>query len=260
MDTVISTDQTMIAYATSGDGPSLVAVHGTTADHTTWRLVAPLLEPHLRVHAMDRRGRGGSGDAPAYALEREFEDVAAVVRAYADAAGTSVDLIGHSFGGLCALGGARLAGDAVRRVVLYEPPLGENVTGLRRLEELLAAGRREEALIQFFRESVMMPEPELAQLRASPVWPVRVAAAHTLPRELAAVATFAPEAEWFTAVKAPTQLLLGGDSPPREVQTTERLRGLLPDTRVEVLPGQQHVATLTAPDLVAQAVLRFLTT
>lgn len=258
MDTVTSTDHTTIAYWTSGDGPPSVAVHGTTADHTTWRMVAPLLEPHLRVHAMDRRGRGSSGDAPAYALEREFEDVAAVVRGCADAAGEPVGLLGHSFGGLCALGGARLAGEAVRRVVLYEPPLGEKITGLARLEELLAEGRREEALDFFFRESVLMPEPELEQMRASPVWPVRLAAAHTLPRELAAISAFAPEADWFTAVKAPTLLLLGGDSPQREVQTTERLRALLPDTRVEILPGQQHVATLTAPGLVAQAVLRFL--
>lgn len=259
MDTVTSTDQTPIAYRSSGQGPPVVAVHGTTADHTTWRLVGPLLEPRLRLHAMDRRGRGASGDGSAYALQREFEDVAAVVRACADAAGGPVDLLGHSFGGLCALGGARLATDAVRRIVLYEPPLGAQTSDLvPRLAALVDAGRNEEALLVFFRESVMMPEPELAAMRASPVWPARVAAAATVPRELAAIDAFAPGAEWFAAVTAPTLLLLGGASPQREADTTERLRGLLPDSRVEILAGQQHVATLTAPDLVARAVLRFI--
>lgn len=259
MDTVISADQTVIVDWTSGDGPPLVAVHGTTADHTTWRLAAPLLEPHLRVHAMDRRGRGGSGDAPRYALEREFEDVAAVLRACAEAARAPVDLIGHSFGGLCALGGVRLAEDAVRRVLLYEPPIDEEITDLvPRLETLLGEERREEALELFFREAVGMPGPELDQMRASPVWPARVAAVHTVPRELRAIGGFTPEAEWFTAVKAPTLLLLGGASPRREAETTERLRSMLPDARIEVLPGQRHVATITAPEMLAAAVTGFL--
>jgi pimeloyl-ACP methyl ester carboxylesterase len=73
---VVSGDGTAIAYWTSGVGPPLVLVHGTTADPTRWRPLLPYLEPHATVHAIDRRGRGASGDAPDYQVTREFEDVA----------------------------------------------------------------------------------------------------------------------------------------------------------------------------------------
>src|SRR5687768_11532650 len=94
---MLSRDGTAIAYWTSGEGPPLVLVHGTTADHTRWRPLLPYLEPHATVHALDRRGRGASGDAPDYGVAREFEDVAAVVDAVAEAAGSAVDVLGHSF-------------------------------------------------------------------------------------------------------------------------------------------------------------------
>ncbi|HEV2895162.1 MAG TPA: alpha/beta fold hydrolase, partial [Actinomycetota bacterium] len=116
---VASRDGTEIAYWTTGEGPPLVLVHGAVADHTRWRLLLPYLEPHASVHALDRRGRGASGDGPAYSLAREFEDVAAVVDAVAEASGSAVDLYGHSFGGLCAFGGAALTA-SLGRLVLYE--------------------------------------------------------------------------------------------------------------------------------------------
>jgi pimeloyl-ACP methyl ester carboxylesterase len=93
---VLSRDGTQIAYWTSGEGPPLVVVHGTPADHTRWRPLLPYLEPQVTVHAMDRRGRGASGDAPDYDLAREYEDVTAVVDAVAAASGAGVDLYGHS--------------------------------------------------------------------------------------------------------------------------------------------------------------------
>jgi pimeloyl-ACP methyl ester carboxylesterase len=76
MEKIVSRDGTPIAFWRSGSGPPLVLVHGTTADHTRWVRVSPLFEERHTVHAMDRRGRGGSGDAAAYAIEREAEDVA----------------------------------------------------------------------------------------------------------------------------------------------------------------------------------------
>ena len=85
---VASPDGTMIAVFISGGGRPLVVVPGTTSDHTTWRLVLPLLEPHVAVHAVDRRGRGASGDGADYSLAREYADVAAVVDAAASAAGS----------------------------------------------------------------------------------------------------------------------------------------------------------------------------
>jgi pimeloyl-ACP methyl ester carboxylesterase len=92
---VVSLDGTEIAYWTSGVGPPIVLVHGAPADHTRWRPLLPYLEQRVMVHALDRRGRGASGDAPEYRLEREYEDVAAVVDAVAAASGEQVDVYGH---------------------------------------------------------------------------------------------------------------------------------------------------------------------
>src|SRR5262245_15334434 len=105
MDHVTSRDGTPIGYERSGQGPPLILVHGTTADHSRWAPVLPALSERFTVSAVDRRGRGASGDAPIYAIEREFEDVAALV----DAVGGPVYLLGHSYGALCALEGARRA-------------------------------------------------------------------------------------------------------------------------------------------------------
>ena len=116
---VVSRDGTQIGCWTSGEGPPLVLVHGAMADHTRWRPLLPYLEPHATVHAIDRRGRGASGDGPDYQVAREFEDIAAVVDAVAEASGSAVDLYGHSYGGFCAFGGAALTAN-ISRLVLYE--------------------------------------------------------------------------------------------------------------------------------------------
>ncbi|HEY2942194.1 MAG TPA: alpha/beta fold hydrolase, partial [Vicinamibacteria bacterium] len=89
MTRVVSRDGTRIAYWTTGAGRPLVLVHGTTADHTRWRPLLPYLEPYATVHAIDRRGRGARDDAPDYEVTREFEDVAAVIDAVAEASGSA---------------------------------------------------------------------------------------------------------------------------------------------------------------------------
>src|SRR5262245_53260837 len=116
---VTSRDATKIAVFVSGHGRPLVLVPGTTSDHTTWRFVVPLLEPHVAVYAVDRRGGGDSGDAKEYSLEMEWIDVAAVVDAAAAQAGGPVDLLGHSYGGNVAYGAAGVTTN-VRKLVLYE--------------------------------------------------------------------------------------------------------------------------------------------
>src|SRR5215469_8607944 len=118
METITSKDGTMIAYQRSGTGPPLVLVHGATADHTRWVPVLPAFEQHFTVYALDRRGRGGSGDAEPYALEREFADIVALVNVIEE----PVFLLGHSYGALCALEAARRTAH-VRKLVLYEPPI-----------------------------------------------------------------------------------------------------------------------------------------
>ena len=103
METVTTRDGTPIAYERGGDGPPLVLVHGTTADHSTWEHVLPELQQHFTIYAIDRRGRGesGGGDGSAYDIEREFEDVVAVI----DSIGVTVGLLEHSYGAICALEG-----------------------------------------------------------------------------------------------------------------------------------------------------------
>src|SRR5215207_5387940 len=117
METVTSRDGTPIAYERSGEGPPLVLVHGTTSDHSTWDLVLPELGKLFTVYAMDRRGRGESrdGGGAGYDIEREFEDLVALI----DSIGEPANLLGHSYGAICALEAA-LRGPQVRRLVLYE--------------------------------------------------------------------------------------------------------------------------------------------
>jgi pimeloyl-ACP methyl ester carboxylesterase len=264
MTRVESRDGTEIAVWSSGQGPPLVLVHGAVADHTRWRPLLPFLEPHVTVHALDRRGRGASGDAPGYAIEREFEDVAAVVDAVADASGSAADLYGHSFGGLCAFGGATLT-TGVGRLVLYEgwPPADvrarELPSGLGgRLDALLAEGNRDAVVETMFREVVLMPEAEITALRAQPAWPARVAAAPTIVRELRAIPQVPFDPGQAARIAVPTLLLTGSDSDDPFAADIATVAAALPDTRVGVLDGQRHVGDILAPELFARRLLAFL--
>jgi pimeloyl-ACP methyl ester carboxylesterase len=253
---VRSTDGTWIAYWRGGTGPPLVLVHGATGNHLSFRFVRPLLEAHATVYAIDRRGRGESGDAPAYAIEREFEDLVALI----DSLDEPVDLLGHSFGAACALGAAPLARN-LRKLVLYETTPGIPVVptaSIECMEDLIRRGERDQAMLFFFREVLELDEEELAQFTASPTWPARVAAAHTVPRELRAEEGYYPDPEQFRSVTAPALLVLGSASPVWAQQGTEVVRAVLPDARVTLLAGEGHLAIMTAPEVFTAEVVRFL--
>jgi pimeloyl-ACP methyl ester carboxylesterase len=261
---ITSRDGTEIAFWQSGSGAPLVLVHGTTADHTRWGPVLPYLEPHARVCAMDRRGRGGSGDGPNYALDREHEDVAAVVDAVAEATGLPVDLLGHSYGGVCAFGAALLT-DNIRTLILYEgwPAPNPELLSIsdplyRRLDELLAAGRRAEVLEMFFREVVRMPEHELAVYRNLPAWQARVAAAHTITREDRGHAAITFDPARAARIRVPVLLMVGEDSPDALKAGYQTVAAAIPDARVVIMPGQQHIAIDLVPETFAGHVLDFL--
>lgn len=258
----VGADGTPICYRTSGHGPPILLVHGTTADHTRWRPLLPLLEPHVTAHAVDRRGRGGSGDAAYYAVEREFEDVAAIVDRLAEESGRPVDVLAHSFGGFCTLGAALRTGN-VRRLVLYEPPYGNARLALpsgivELLQALLAAGDREGVVETFIREVVRMPDDEFAAYRALSAWPARVAAAHTIPRELAVDFEAALDPDRLGDVRVPTLMLSGGASPDWLRADTGRIAAALPDVQIVTLEGQQHIAIDLVPERFAREVLHFL--
>ena len=256
---VRSLDGTPIAYRRRGEGPPLLLVHGTTSESSRWAPILPAFEARFTVYAVDRRGRGGSGDAPGYAIEREFEDIAAVV----DAIGGPVDVLGHSYGALCALEAA-LRTENVRRLVLYEPPIPARSEVFPRavveeVEALLAAGDRDAALVAFFRAIVRTPPHELELLRSQPTWPARVAMAHTVSREMRAADAYRFVPERFSRLRVPCLLLLGGDSPASFRDGTLALLAALPASRLGVMPGQQHIAMSAAPELFLSTVLPFLT-
>jgi pimeloyl-ACP methyl ester carboxylesterase len=258
VEQITSKDGTVIGVWQSGSGQPLLLVHGTTADHSRWSPISPRLEQHFTVYAMDRRGRGGSGDSPDYHIMREAEDVAAVV----EAIGAPVFILGHSYGAVCSLE-ATLLTDKISRLILYEPPIP---TGLpmyppdfpQQMQALIDDGKLEAALELFMREVVKMPEYELEPYRQLPVWKVRVQLAPTVPREMTFDQTYEFDIQKFANMQVPSLLLLGGDSPPLFRQAIELVDPALPNSRVVILPGQQHIAMDTNPDLFVKEVLNFL--
>jgi pimeloyl-ACP methyl ester carboxylesterase len=265
---VRSPDGTRIAVfaAGAGDGPPLLLVHGTTGDHRTWRVVGSTLARRHALHAIDRRGRGDSGDAAAYAIERELEDLAAVADEIAAAARGPVDVVGHSLGGRIALG-ATLLTPAIRRVVAYESAPTRNAPGgetprddlLTRLRADLAAGDLEALLARFMTEATGMPPEDLARFRADPVWPLRVAAAPTIIRELEA-ADDAPAVSMdaLARVAVPVLQLVGSASPAAFRDGAAELDARLADGRLVVIDGARHAAHHSHPEAFILAVEGFL--
>ena len=255
---VRSIDGTPIGYVSDGTGPPLVMIHGATADHTALSRVVPLLEPHFTVHAVDRRGRGLSGDGPAYDISLEYADVAAVVDEVARSSGQEVVLYGHSYGAVCALGASRLT-ENLDRLVLYEPGFRGVVLDpaevVRQLDELVRAGDHDTALELAYRAGVGMSADEVAAMRVLPTWSARVATAPTIPREFRTAAELAFDSSEPRDLDLPTVLLLGEQSPPGQKAVVARIDAALSHSRVVTLPGQAHAAQVTAPWLIADVLL-----
>jgi pimeloyl-ACP methyl ester carboxylesterase len=258
-ESIASKDGTPIAYWRSGQGSPLVLVHGTAADHGRWAPVLPAFEERFTACAVDRRGRGGSGDSDDYAIEREFEDVASVV----DSVGEPTILLGHSYGALCALEAALLTTN-VRKLVLYEPGIevaGEQIYPqevIERLEALLGAGDRDGVVATFMREVAGLPPETVEHMRSQPTWQALVSAAHTIPRELRAGKAYRLDPERLGDLGVPTLLLSGGESPAALRKAAEAVEETLSDSRIVVMAGQGHAAMDTGTDLFQTEVLRFV--
>ncbi|HEX2028030.1 MAG TPA: alpha/beta hydrolase [Nitriliruptorales bacterium] len=251
---VASRDGTSIGYLPTGTGPPLVLVHGSPADHSTFELLIPHLEPWVTVCAMDRRGRGMSGDGPSYAHEWEFEDVAAVV----DALGPDTAVFGHSYGAVVALEAARLTTN-LRRLVLYEPWIGRYPDGLiNELQQLASSGDREAVVTTIFRRLLGMTDAELDRYRAHPSWRSRVALAEVNVREATAEDAYEFDHQRLADVRVPTLLLVGGDSPPDMRATIDMVHDALPNSTIDEIPGQQHLAHRMAPELLASRIIEFV--
>jgi pimeloyl-ACP methyl ester carboxylesterase len=236
-----------------------VLVHGALSDRRhAFGAVRPLLERRLTVYALDRRGHGDSKDAFEYAPRREHDDVAAVLAAVP----RPVDLIGHSFGALCALETTR-AGAEVGRLVLYEgvPRDGRTISpdGLaERASILLQEGRPEAALDLILAEVEHHGPAQLARDHRAPSWSASVAGLAVLDRELKVENAYRFVPERYADVTTPTLVLAGAESAPGVRADAEAVAAGLPDARLTLLAGQRHGCLHQAPELFADTVLDFL--
>jgi pimeloyl-ACP methyl ester carboxylesterase len=250
----------------AGAGAALLLVHGTTADHRTWRVLGPLLGQRHAIHAIDRRGRGDSGDgAGPYSIGLELDDLAAVADALAAETGGPVDVLGHSLGGRIALG-ASLRTPSIRRVIAYESAPGSTMRGPGERDELLEAlradlarGDNDALLARFMTEAVGMPPADLAAFRADPIWPLRSAAAPTIVRELDA-ADAAPEVSMAAlgAVRVPVLQVAGSASPASFREAAKALDARLADGRLVIVEGARHAAHHSHPRALLAVVEAFL--
>jgi pimeloyl-ACP methyl ester carboxylesterase len=256
---VRSADGTSLAVWVDGDGPPLVLVHGALSDHTRFGPLVDELRDDVTTFSMDRRGRGGSGDAPGYSIDREFEDVAAVVDAVADRTSGPVALWGHSYGADCAMGGAALTRH-VDHLVLYEPGLGflYPADSIEVVEQAVAAGDSEAAVLAVLVGVVGATDEEIDAIRSSPLWPTRLATAPTVPRELRTENGWVYGPGQFDGIAATTLVLAGWESPPAQDEATHLAAAAISDTQIRVLEGHGHFAFQTDPAMVAGIIREFI--
>jgi pimeloyl-ACP methyl ester carboxylesterase len=254
---VRSKDGVGISVQKLGSGPALLLVHGALLNGTlSWGAVMPKLAERFTLYVMDRRGRAPSGDAEAYSIANESDDVVNVVAAI----GRPVTILAHSYGALVMLD----ALDRLRHVthlILYEPPVTakgarpDSEAVLEKLDNALAAGNREEVAITFLRDQVKAPPEALQRFQSSPIWPLILQIASTLPRESRAVNTYRPFIERLANWKFPATVLLGSESQGLLRDAAYFVRDHIPGSQLVILEGQGHGAMLDAPDWFAGKVI-----
>lgn len=256
MERISTPSGTTVSFETYGSGPPLVLVHGGFSDHVTnWQEARALLADRFTVYAVARRGRGESSATAGHTIEDEAADVAAVLRRV----GEPAFLLGHSHGALCALEAAAIHPAGVRALVLYEAPHPTILEPamVAHLERFAERGDWDGLVETFMRDLLQVPPAEVAEIRASPFWEVWTADAAATLHDLRAILRYRFEAARFRSLGAPTQLLIGGES-PREIYLTDALAAVLPDARVATLDGQAHEGMTTAPALFVEAIADFL--
>jgi pimeloyl-ACP methyl ester carboxylesterase len=261
---VTAPDGVRIACEISGQGPPLVLVHGAGSARWGFAALRPQLEDRFTVIAIDRRGRGDSTDAERYAVEREFDDVAAVFReAHALAGDGTTDgepyLFGHSYGALVSAATASRLSE-LPRLVLYEPPMGGVLADedtIVRWESHIAAGDPDTAIREFLHDIGGYSQEEIEEFEDSPVWELRRQVVPTVPRELRAEGRYAIDRAALRELEIPVLMLVGSRSPAWATRSTTAYAEALPEVTVHTLEGQGHGGSVSAPELVAGEVVRF---
>jgi pimeloyl-ACP methyl ester carboxylesterase len=254
MDKVTSKDGTTIAFDRLGAGPPVVLVCGGSTDRMVNAPVAEQLAPHFTVFNYDRRGRGDSGVTPPYQVEREVEDLEAVVAA----AGGQASVYGTSSGAALALEAAA-SGLPITKLALWEPPfIPEGVPRppedqVEQYERMVAEGRRGDAVAFFMSKVVGLPDEFVASARTQPFWAGQEAIAHTLAYDARIMGDYSLPVERAASVKVPT-LVIAGEAIPWMRQTAKALAAALPDGQTRTLEGQGHDVD---PAVIAGAVREF---
>lgn len=244
MNTVMSKDGTEIAYEKSGNGPALILVDGALCYRSfgPMRELAKLLSPYFTVYTYDRRGRGESTNSKPYAVEREVEDIEALIQE----AGGSAYVYGISSGGCLALEAAARLGQKIKKLAIYEPPYNADSAAVeawkqyrQQLAKALADGRPGDAVVLFM-NLVGTPSEMVEGMRNSPMWPMFEAVAPTLAYDAAAMGdTRGVPVKRAAEVVSPS-LVMNGTVIPFMLDTANSLTEAIPHAQHRTLEGQPH--------------------
>jgi pimeloyl-ACP methyl ester carboxylesterase len=256
IQTVTSKDGTKLVVDISGSGPAIVLVSGGSVDRGSNAGLADVLKSDFTVYNYDRRGRGDSGDTLPYAVEREIEDIDAVIAA----AGGTAHLYGTSSGAGLALE-ATAAGARVDKLVLWEPPYNLDPAGrppsdaVEQLDRMVAEGRRGDAAEYFMTDMVRMPAEFAAFARSQPWWAAQEAIAHTIAYDARVMGDYSPPVATAAKITVPTIILTGGASFPFMHPTADVLAQAIPNAQTRLLDGQEHNVD---PTVLGPAIAEFL--
>jgi pimeloyl-ACP methyl ester carboxylesterase len=257
MEITRSVDGTRLAYDRFGDGQPIIMVVGAFNTRSTTEPLARALERDFTVFNYDRRGRGDSTDTAPYSVDREIDDIEALI----GEAGGSAAVFGYSSGAILALKAAA-RGLSITKLVLYEPPFqaDQNLPGLPtdladRLTALVAENRRGDAVELFQTEAVGIPREVVAQLRHAPFRPALEAMAQTLVYESKIIGDRMVPTDLAGSVAPPTLVLVGDESPPFLRDGARAMADALPNGRLYTLAGQTHDIH---PDATAPVMANFL--
>jgi pimeloyl-ACP methyl ester carboxylesterase len=253
---VRSRDGTVIAFERVGTGPSVILADAALCfrGFGPMRALAATLAPRFTVFTYDRRGRGEGTDTPPYAVQREVEDLGALI----EAAGGSAFVHGFSSGAVLALHAAA-NGLAIPKLSLLEPPLeldpqpgAEGNLGAE-IAELVAANRRGDA-VEHFNRSIGVPEEMIGGIKASPSWPTLEGLAHTLVYDT--IITTSLSRSTLSRIGAPTLVVTSAATDERLRAWARGIRDAMPDAEHRSLPGAWHGVS---PDVLAPVLAEFLT-